>query len=98
MVEVQPLQVDAKNQSIGIDLGIKIFAVMSDGSKAESPNYSKQERKIRKLQKRLARQQKNSNRRNKTRIPIAQQPYQLTPLITLLRAECRLLHPLHEEL
>lgn len=71
VVEVEPVQVEAKNQSIGIDLGIKTFAVMSDGSKAESPNYSKQDRKIRKLQKKLARQQKGSTRRNKTRIQIA---------------------------
>jgi putative transposase len=71
VVELEPVQVDAKNQSIGIDLGIKTFAVMSDGSKAQSPNYSKQDRKIRKLQKKLARQQKGSSRRNKTRIQIA---------------------------
>lgn len=73
VVDIEPVQADAKNQSIGIDLGIKTFAVMSDGSKAESPNYSKHDRKIRKLQKKLARQQKGSNRRNKTRIQIAKQ-------------------------
>lgn len=71
VVEVNPLQVDPKNQSIGIDLGIKTFAVMSDGEKAESPNYSRLDRKIRKLQKKLARQPKDSRRRNKTRIQIA---------------------------
>ncbi|WP_019498976.1 RNA-guided endonuclease InsQ/TnpB family protein [Pseudanabaena sp. PCC 6802] len=71
VVEVEPVQVDAENQSIGIDLGIKTFAVMSDGSKVESPSYSKQDRKIRKLQKQLARQQKGSNRRRKTRLQIA---------------------------
>jgi putative transposase len=73
VVEIEPIQVDAKNQSIGIDLGIKTFAVMSDGEKAVSPDYSKADRKIRKLQKKLARQQKGSNRRNKTRIQIAKQ-------------------------
>ncbi len=73
VVEIEPVQVDTKNQSIGIDLGIKTFAVMSNGSKAESPNSSKHERKIRKLQKKLARQQKSSTRRNKTRIQIAKQ-------------------------
>jgi putative transposase len=73
VVEVEPVQIDAKNQSIGIDLGIKTFAVMSNGEKAESPDYSKQDRKIRKLQKKLARQQKDSKRRNKTRIRIAKQ-------------------------
>jgi putative transposase len=71
VVEVEPNQIDAKNQSIGIDLGIKTFAVMSNGSKAESPNYSKQDRKIRSLQKKLARQQKDSSRRDKTRLQIA---------------------------
>jgi putative transposase len=73
VVEIEPNQIDAKNQSIGIDLGIKTFAVMSDGSKTESPSYSKHDRKIRKLQKKLARQQKGSNRRNNTRIQIAKQ-------------------------
>ena len=34
VVEVDPVQVDAENQSIGIDLGIKTFAVMSNGEKA----------------------------------------------------------------
>ena len=71
VVEVEPVDIDAKNQSIGIDLGIKTFAVMSNGEKAESPNYSDLDRKIRKLLHKLARQPKNSNRRNKTRIRIA---------------------------
>jgi putative transposase len=71
VVEVEPVQLDAENQSIGIDLGIKTFAVMSDGSKAQSPDYSKTDRKIRQLQKRLVRQQKGSNRRHKTRLQIA---------------------------
>ena len=71
VVEVEPVNIDAKNQSIGIDLGIKTFAVMSNGEKAQSPDYSKLDRKIRKLQKKLARQPKVSQRRNKTRIQIA---------------------------
>ncbi len=71
VVEVQPIPSCAKNQSIGIDLGIKTFAVMSNGEKAESPNYKKLDRKIRKLQRKLARQPKDSKRRNVTRIKIA---------------------------
>ncbi|MEG3980890.1 transposase [Microcoleus sp. D3_18a_C4] len=71
VVEIQPNRVDAKNQSIGIDLGIKTFAVMSDGTSAQSPSYKKLDRKIRKLQRKLARQPKDSKRRNKTRIQIA---------------------------
>ncbi len=71
VVEIQPIPSCAKNQSIGIDLRINFFAVMSNGEKAESPNYKKLDRKIRKLQRKLARQPKDSKRRNVTRIKIA---------------------------
>ncbi len=71
VVEVNPHRVDVKNQSIGIDLGIKTFAVMSDGTAAQSPSYKQLERKIRRLQRKLARQPKDSKRRNKTRLQIA---------------------------
>jgi putative transposase len=71
VVEIQPIQSEAKNPSIGIDLGIKTFAVMSNGEKAESPSYKKLDRKVRKLQRKLARQPKDSKRRNVTRIRIA---------------------------
>lgn len=78
VVEIEPIQINAKNQSIGIDLGIKTFAVMSNGQKAESPIYSVFDRKIRKLQKKLARQHKDSKRRVKTRIQIAKLHNQIT--------------------
>ncbi len=71
VVEVEPVQVETKNPSVGIDLGIKTFAAMSNGEKAESPSYKKLDRKIRKLQRKLARQPKDSKRRNVTRIKIA---------------------------
>ena len=71
VVEVQPIQVERQNPSIGIDLGIKTFAVMSNGEKAESPSYKKLDRKVRQLQRKLARQPKDSKRRNVTRIKIA---------------------------
>jgi putative transposase len=71
VVEVEPSLTVAKNNSIGVDLGVKTFAVMSNGEKALSPNYSKHDRKIRKLQRKLARQQKDSKKRNKTRVKIA---------------------------
>ncbi len=71
VVEVNPNKFCAKNKSIGIDLGIKTFAVMSNGEEVKSPSYSKADRKIRKLQRKLARQQKSSKRRNQTRIRVA---------------------------
>jgi putative transposase len=70
-VEVEPIQADTKNQSVGIDLGIKTFAVMSNGEKAISPCYKSLDRRVRKLQRQLAHQQKDSKRRNRTRIQIA---------------------------
>ncbi len=78
VVEVAPVQIYAKNHSVGIDLGIKTFAVMSNAEKAESPDYKKLDRKIRQLQKKLARQPKDSKRRNRTRIQIAKLHNQIT--------------------
>lgn len=70
MVDIEPVNISAKNQSIGIDLGVLTFA-FSDGTKAESPTYTKFDCKVRKLQGKLARQEKGSKRRFKTRIEIA---------------------------
>jgi putative transposase len=71
VVEIEPIQTKAENPSIGIDLGIKTFAVMSNGEKAESLSHKELERKIRKWQHKLARQPKDSKRREITRLKIA---------------------------
>ncbi|NEP10011.1 MAG: IS200/IS605 family element transposase accessory protein TnpB [Symploca sp. SIO2C1] len=71
VVEVEPVQIDVKNQSIGIDLGVKTFAVMSNGEKVVSPSYTALDRRVRKLQKKLARQVNGARRRGRTRILIA---------------------------
>ncbi|NEO63696.1 MAG: IS200/IS605 family element transposase accessory protein TnpB [Moorea sp. SIO4G2] len=71
VVDIEPVRVRADNQSIGIDLGIKTFAVMSDGTQAKSPDYSKLDRKLRKVQRKLAKQPKGSNRKEQTRVKIA---------------------------
>jgi putative transposase len=78
VVEIQPIQVEAKNPSIGIDLGIKTFAVMSNDEKIESPGYKELDRKVRKLQRKLARQPTDSRRRTVTRIKIAKLHNQIT--------------------
>ena len=71
VVEIEPIQVDAENQSIGVDLGIKTFATLSTGEKVESPGYARLDRKIRREQRKLARRVKGSNRRERTRLRIA---------------------------
>jgi putative transposase len=70
VVDIKPVNLTPINLSIGIDLGLKTFAVFSDGTQVKSPDYSRYERKISQLQRQLARQQKDSKRRNKTRLKI----------------------------
>lgn len=58
--------------AIGIDLGIKDFAILSDGTKIENPKFLRtKEQRLKVLQKRLSRKQKGSNNRNKQRIKVA---------------------------
>jgi putative transposase len=71
VVEIEPVMVPAIHASIGIDLGLKTFAVLSNGEKVNSPNYSKLDRRIRRKQRKLARATKASKRREKTRQQIA---------------------------
>ena len=71
VVDVQPEIITPKNESIGIDLGIKIFAALSTSEKIYAPDYSKLERKIRRTQRRLSKRQKGSKRRELIRIKLA---------------------------
>lgn len=69
-VEIQQLPIS--NQSVGVDLGIKDFAILSTGEKISNPKYyRKMERKLAKLQRELSRKTKGSNNRNKARIKLA---------------------------
>jgi putative transposase len=55
--------------TVGIDVGIKDFAVVSTGKKIENPKYLKNSlKRLKCLQKRVSKKQKGSNRRNKARI------------------------------
>jgi putative transposase len=59
------------NNIIGLDLGIKDFAITSDGEKIENPKYlSKLENKLKKEQRRLSKKKKGSKNRNKQRIKL----------------------------
>lgn len=71
VVEIEPVHVDAKNQSIGIDLGIKTFAAMSNGEMVKSPDYSRLDRRLRRKQRQMSRQVKGSKRRERTRLQVA---------------------------
>ncbi len=57
-----------ETSTVGIDLGIKDFAILSDGHKQSNPKYLKQSlRKLKRQQKRLSHMIKGSNNRNKQR-------------------------------
>jgi putative transposase len=70
--EVEPKQILDTNNKIGIDLGIKEFAICSNGDKIENPKYfRKYEGLLKKEQKKLSKRQIGSNNRNKQRIKVA---------------------------
>jgi len=64
---------------VGLDLGIKSFAVLSDGTKFDNPKYLRISLdKLKWLQKRFSKKKKGSNRRNKFRLRIARQHERIT--------------------
>ena len=71
VVDVEPEKIAPKNESIGIDLGLSIFAALSNSEKVYAPDYSKIERKIRRIQRRLSKRKKGSKRRELIRIKLA---------------------------
>ena len=55
-----------ENQAVGIDLGIKTFATLSDNTKIDNPrNLKKSFKKLKKLQREVSRKKKGSNNRTK---------------------------------
>lgn len=60
------------DQAIGIDLGLTHFAVLSDGTKIDSPRFLRRaEKKLKKAQRELSRKQKGSKNREKARLKVA---------------------------
>jgi putative transposase len=58
--------------AIGIDLGLTHFAVLSDGTKIDSPRFLRRaEKKLKKAQRELSRKQKGSRNRAKARLKVA---------------------------
>jgi putative transposase len=55
-----------ENRAVGIDVGLKNFAMLSDGSEIENPRFlTKALARLRKAQRRLSRKMKGSNNRKK---------------------------------
>ena len=69
-VDIQPLP--STGAVVGLDMGLKSFAISSDG--VEYPNHrylAKSQKKLVRLQRQLSRKQKGSNRREKARLKVA---------------------------
>ena len=70
--DVEVKKLESTNKSIGIDLGIKDFAITSDEAIMENPKYlQKSLNKLAILQRKLSRKPKGSSNRNKARIKVA---------------------------
>ncbi|MDX3034444.1 RNA-guided endonuclease InsQ/TnpB family protein, partial [Streptomyces scabiei] len=60
------------DRTIGIDLGLTHFAVLSDGTKIDSPRFLRRaEKKVKKTQRELSRKQKGSKNCAKARLKVA---------------------------
>lgn len=69
-VEIDPLP--STGAVVGLDMGLKSFAITSDG--VEYPNHrylSKSQKKLTRLQRQLSRKSKGGNRREKARVKVA---------------------------
>lgn len=71
-VECEPVRKSVSGKFIGIDLGIKSFAVLSNGEVIDSPKYfRKSEKKLVRKQRRLSKAKKGSANRKKCRRTIS---------------------------
>lgn len=72
VVETDPETLPATDNVVGIDVGLTHFAILSDGTKIDSPRFLRRaEKKLKKAQQDLSRKAKGSKNRAKDRIKVA---------------------------
>jgi putative transposase len=72
VVQSEPGALPETESAVGIDLGLKHFAVLSDGRKIASPRFLRRaETKLRRVQRSLSRKQEGSRNRDKARVKVA---------------------------
>jgi len=72
LVDAEIIKLSETDNKIGVDLGIKKFAITSDEEFFSNPKHlKKSEKRLAKLQKDLSRKQKGSNNRKKAKIKVA---------------------------
>ena len=72
LIDTENIKLPKSNNKIGVDLGLKEFAICSNGDRFDNPkSLRKSEKKLAKLQKGLSRKVKGSNNRYKARLKVA---------------------------
>ena len=72
LVETEIEQFEKTNKAIGIDVGIKEFATLSNGTIINNPHYFRDSQtKLKRAQRRLSRKKKGSSRRKKCKLKVA---------------------------
>jgi putative transposase len=72
VISDEPDVLPATEPVIGIDLGLKHFAVLSDGQKISSPRFLRRaEKNLKRRQRDLSRKEKGSRNRDKARLKVA---------------------------
>ena len=70
--DMEVKKLERTNKNVGIDLGVKNFAITSDETLIENPKYlQKSLKKLALYQRKLSRKSKGSSNRNKARIKVA---------------------------
>lgn len=77
--QIKPKTKVSESTAVGIDLGIKDYAILSDGTKYGNPKfYERSQRRLKLLQQRFARTKKGSNRHEIMRLKVAKQYRKIT--------------------
>lgn len=72
LVDTENIQLPKSNNKVGVDVGLKEFAITSDGYFFHNPKWlRKSEKRLAKLQRDLSRKTKGSKNRNKARLKVA---------------------------
>ncbi|MGW4563732.1 RNA-guided endonuclease InsQ/TnpB family protein [Streptomyces sp. NPDC004561] len=72
VVETDPETLPATDNVVGIDLGLTHFAILSDGTKIDSPRFLRRaEKRLKRAQQSLSRKAKGSNNREKATLRVA---------------------------
>ena len=72
VVEVNPIIEPAPNKSVGVDLGLTHFAILSNGEKIDNPRlHKKMLKRIKSANKKLFKCKKDSNRRKVAKLKLA---------------------------